>query len=149
MVVIMLTDKYEILKDKLVKHEGISRYAYQDTVGMTTIGVGRNIDAKGGRGLSTDEIFYLLQNDISLVENQLSKYGWFTYLNSVRQEAIIELTFNIGLPRLLEFHNMISALVAKNFSQAARALLDSKWADEVGKNRSQDVAQRLNLGRYL
>ena len=47
---------------QLKVHEGVRDKVYLDTEGIETIGVGRNLKDKG---LSEDEIDYLLQNDIS------------------------------------------------------------------------------------
>jgi lysozyme len=56
------------LIDLLVKHEGIRNKPYEDSVGVLTIGVGRNLDDVG---LSHDEIYYLLKNDIRRCEKEL------------------------------------------------------------------------------
>ena len=53
-------------------HEGVRTHAYKCTASKTTIGVGRNIDVKGGIGLSADEINYLLANDVKRVNAELS-----------------------------------------------------------------------------
>jgi len=49
------------LIDLLVKHEGLRTKPYEDTTGHLSIGVGRNLDSLG---LSHDEIYYMLKNDI-------------------------------------------------------------------------------------
>ena len=46
-------------------HEGRRSHIYTDTVGKLTIGVGRNLT---DRGLSDDEIDYLLANDIKIAK---------------------------------------------------------------------------------
>lgn len=137
------------LINKLVAHEGVKRFAYKDTLGFLTIGCGRVIDSRvAGTGLSIDEIFYLLNNDITKFRKELSKHTWFNKQNAVRQEALIELAFNMGTPNLLKFKNMIASLMMLDYETAVIALVDSKWATQVGKNRVADIRHRLLHGAY-
>ncbi len=90
-----------------------------------------------------------MRNDIDRLYRELSNYSWFKGLNDARQGVIIELAFNIGINGLLGFKRMIAALEPLNPPLAAKEMLDSKWAEQVGKNRSQDMASRMREGRYL
>ena len=94
--------------DKLIEmlkiHEGVETHAYKCSASKITIGVGRNIDPEGGIGLSEDEIDYLLQNDIDRIITELDfEYGWFSELNEARQDAMIDISFNLGQTRLRKF----------------------------------------------
>ena len=51
--------------------------------------------------------------------------------------------FNLGIVKLLKFEKMIKALEQKNYSQAAKEALHSKWASQVGK-RAIDVAVMIS-----
>ena len=94
-----MTDLIEMLK----RHEGVRSKVYMCSAGYETIGVGRNI-AESGLGLSEDEIEYLLNNDIKRVREELEdNYFWFAALNEVRQDAMIDISFNLGLTRLRGF----------------------------------------------
>ena len=53
----------EKLLEMLKRHEGVRSHVYLCSAGYETIGVGRNI-SESGLGLSSDEIDYLLTNDI-------------------------------------------------------------------------------------
>lgn len=136
------------LENKLVEHEGIRKFAYTDTVGKITVGIGRNID-KDGEGLSVDECFYLMRNDIDRRYRVLMQYDWFKMQNDARQGALIELAFNLGINGLLEFKDVIAALNPLNPGAAYKALNDSKWATEVSPARSKDICSRILYGRYL
>jgi len=57
------------LTEMLKRHEGVKTHAYKCSASKITVGVGRNIDPKGGIGLTEDEIDYLLQNDIDSTEH--------------------------------------------------------------------------------
>lgn len=125
-------------------HEGVSHHVYKCPAGYETIGVGRNI-ADSGIGLTDEEIDYLLTNDIERCYKELDVFQWFTDLDEVRQFAIVDMCFNLGLTRLLKFRNMISALENKDYDEAAEQALDSAWASQVG-NRAHTIAAILRTG---
>lgn len=136
------------LSSQIIEHEGMIPYAYQDSLGFWTIGVGRLIDKRKGGKLSLDEIQYLLNNDIKDCWSSLGVYRWFSNQDEVRQGVLVELMFNMGLPNLLGFSKMIAALTIKDYLTAAQELLSSKWAKQVGITRIQNIQHRLLTGTY-
>jgi lysozyme len=138
----MLMDE---LAQRIEVHESLRLFPYTDTVGKLTIGYGRNLQ---DRGLSKAEATYLMMNDLDESRMELIHYDWFNKLDKVRQEVLIELHFNIGLTRLLKFKQMIAYLIIGDYTKAAEQLLDSLWAKQVGRTRSQDMANRLTTGKY-
>jgi lysozyme len=137
----------EKLIAQLKLHEGSRTHAYDCPEGYTTVGVGRNIDPNGGLGLSEDEINYLLRNDIERCYRELDRFSWFMDLDQVRQEALVNMCFNLGLPKLMGFSKMLAALAEGKYALAAAEALDSKWSKQVGK-RSQDIAYMFEVGKY-
>ena len=135
------------LSDQLRIHEGVRTHAYKCSANMITVGVGRNLDENGGIGLSDDEIDYLLENDIKRCKQELVSLSWFPDLDSVRQDAIVNLCFNLGLTRLMGFQNAMGAMAAGDYEKAADEFLDSRWANQVGQ-RSLDVAHMIRTGEY-
>lgn len=136
------------LHDTLKRHEGVRSHAYECSAGYTTIGVGRNIDANGGLGLSDDEVSYLLSNDIARCVAELDKaFPWYSGLDQVRQEAMINLCFNLGMTRLLKFQNALAAMADADYEKAASEFLDSRWATQVG-GRAGEVASMIRAGAY-
>ncbi len=138
--------------DKLIemlrRHEGVEHKVYLDTEGLETIGVGRNISATG-LGLSDDEVDYLLQNDITRVEDELDRaFPWFSDLDDARRDAMISLGFNLGLPRLLKFKNALASMSEGSFDEAADHFLDSKWAIQV-KGRAIELTDMIRSGDYV
>lgn len=129
-------------------HEGVKSHAYKCTAGKTTIGVGRNIDADGGMGLSEDEIDYLLSNDVERVKAELEReFDWFKWLCAARSDAMINICFNLGMPRLKLFKNALSAMAAGDYELAATEFLDSRWARQVG-DRALTIAGMIQTGVY-
>lgn len=134
------------LADQLVIHEGCKLSAYQDSLGYWTIGIGRLIDERKGGGITTEEAFYLLSRDIDRALEDARKLPFFEQLSAVRQNAIVELVFSMGLPTLKEFRRMLAALTARNYDKAAVELKDSKWAGQVGPTRSGRLIRMIQEG---
>ena len=135
------------LVEQLKRHEGIRTHAYQCTANMTTVGVGRNIDEDGGLGLSIDEIEFLLENDIRRCKQELFALPWFPEIDSVRQDALINMCFNLGMTRLLGFKNALTAMSVGDYDLAADEFMDSRWAKQVG-SRADEVCEMIRSGNY-
>jgi len=118
-------------------------HPYIDTAGKLTIGYGRNLD---DRGISQAEADFLFDNDFANCQRELSDCDWYRDQPEGVQAALINMCFNLGLPRLKGFKRMIAALEAKNYTLAALEALDSKWATQVGQ-RAKDVAVMLREGK--
>ncbi len=135
------------LKKMLKRHEGVKTHAYEDHLGLTTIGVGRCL-AEGSLGLSEEEIDFLLDNDVSRCRKELtSEYEWFDDLDGVRREALIDLSFNIGQTRLRGFVKALGHMADGNYTEASKEFYDSKWATQVG-DRALEICQMIESGEY-
>ena len=140
------------MRDKLIEmlkvHEGVETYAYKCSENKTTIGVGRNVDKAGGLGLSDDEVDYLLQNDIDRVVSELdSEYYWFSDLDDVRQDAMTDISFNLGQTRLRAFKKALSAMSEGDWDEAADQFMDSRWSEQVGI-RAKNLTEMIRSGSY-
>ena len=133
------------LREMIKRHEGVETHAYKCSQNKTTIGVGRNIDPNGGIGLSEAEIDYLLNNDINRCIGELSGFVWFPDLNQERQNAIIDMVFNLGITRFKGFKNAIDAMSKSDFDTAADEFYDSRWAKQVG-NRAIEICEMIRKG---
>ncbi len=144
-------DNMEPLKEQLILHEGLKLNAYKCPAGKWTIGVGRNLEANP---LSKDEVLEVLkevgiteeiairwlEKKIRQVKRQLANYEWYTSQSEIRRRVLIDMAFNLGVTGLLSFQNMIGALEVGNYEAAAKEMLESRWAEQVGKR-----AERLAL----
>jgi lysozyme len=114
----------------LLKHEGLKLFVYNDTQGIPTIGVGRNLR---DRGLTKDEAMYLLANDIKDFSGKLSRaLPWYDALPQDAKNVLLDMVFNLGLGGLLGFHDTLALIQAGKYIAASEAMLKSKWADQVG-----------------
>lgn len=127
---------------ELSRDEGRKLKPYIDTVGKTTIGVGRNLTDVG---ISDAECDALLQNDIGRAVAWLDRnLPWWRGLDPVRQRVIVNMAFNMG-GGLLTFVNTLAAMKRGDYAAAADGMLASKWANQVGA-RAQRLAQMMRTG---
>lgn len=139
----------EKLLEMLKRHEGVEHHIYRCSAGFLTLGAGRNVDPRGGLGLSDDEVDYLLENDIARVIKELSsEYPWFNDLDDVRKDAMIDISFNLGATRLRGFKKALAAMAVADHTLAAKEFLDSKWSRDV-KGRAHELASMIETGEYL
>lgn len=133
------------LAEQLTRDEGSRRFPYKDTVGKTTIGVGRNLDDVG---VSTDEISLMLQNDIQRATDALqATFPWTSGLDEVRRGAMVNMAFNMGIHGLAGFRDFLGKMQAGNWNAAAGAMLDSQWAQQVGP-RAQRLSIQIETGEW-
>jgi len=134
------------LEDMLIRHEGLKLKAYRCTAGKLTIGIGRNLD---DNGITEAEARMMLQYDIQVAKVRLVKYKWYVDLNDARKDVIVDMVFNLGLPRFLGFKKTIKFLEAQDYAGAAEEILDSEWASQVGEERSLELSAMLLTGKYV
>ena len=152
--------------DKLIEHEGMVLTVYQDTLGIDTIGIGRNLKDRGispeelaymdipnmaivyTEGISEADARYLAMNDIKIVENELSQvHKCVDNLDAVRQLILMDMAFNMGVPRLCKFKKMWNAIHEGNFDAASLEMMDSRWARQVG-SRARKLSDAMKSGEF-
>jgi len=131
------------LKIQITSEEGRKGKLYPDTLGIPTIGIGRNLRDVG---LSEDEIDYLFQNDLARVKRDIERnMPWVFNLDEVRVRVFYDLVFNMGITRLLGFHNALAASREGNWDKAADEFRNSLWDKEVG-GRAPKLETMLRTG---
>ena len=134
------------LREQLVRDEGgYQAFVYNDSVGIPTIGVGRNV-SKSGPGLTIYEMDLMLNNDIAKYTIEVLKaIPIASTIDVVRLEVLVNMAFNLGIAGLLKFPKFLAALKAANYDLAAAEMLNSKWAQQVG-GRATRLSQQMILG---
>lgn len=133
----------EALVSQLIADEDLRLKPYRDSVGKLTIGIGRNLDDVG---LSQDEAMYLLANDLRRTYGEVAgALPYFAKLNDARQNVLLNMAFNMGLAGLLGFKVFLGYVALGQFDHAADAMLQSKWARQVGA-RATRLAQIMRTG---
>lgn len=144
----MLTLDADKLRASLKQHEGYRKFPYVDSSEhhFITIGVGRNLST---RGLSGDEIDYLLNNDIvTAIDSLCAAFPWLEKLpslNDVRKRAFAEISFNLGIPALQGFYQALEAAQKEDWSACALAFKNSRWDLQVG-HRAKDLEDMIETG---
>jgi len=133
------------IKELLIRHEGLKFKPYLCTSGKLTIGVGRNLDSKG---ITKEEALYLLENDIEETKKYLETFAFWSRLNDARKDALIDFCFNVGFGTFVKFKKMILALEYSDYKKASEELLDSKYAQQVGK-RAYELAYMIETGLHI
>jgi len=132
-------DVISIAKATLKKHEGFSGVPYKCTANKTTIGYGRNLEAKP---LTENEAMYLLENDIVECVQDLRTFSYWPKLSDTQQAGLVNLRFNLGPAGYRTFKMMGKALEIGDYTEAAYQILNSKYHDQVGK-RAEEVAKMV------
>jgi lysozyme len=152
--------------DKLIEHEGLVLTVYKDSLGIDTIGIGRNLKDRGisreeldyldipnmevvyEHGISEADARYLALNDIAIVENELCRvHPCVEEMDSVRQLVLMDMAFNMGVPRLCKFKKMWNAVHEENFEAASLEMMDSRWARQVG-GRAKKLSDAMKTGEF-
>ena len=133
------------LMAQLRRHEGVRTTVYFDSEGVATVGCGHNLES---RPLSQAVIDLMLTEDVAATEQGVfAVLPRVADLSSARQGAIYNLAFNVGVAGLLGFSKMLAAIWEERWRDAARELLDSKYATQVGP-RATELAVQLETDQW-
>jgi lysozyme len=132
------------LLEELRRDEGLRTKPYRCTAGKLTIGIGRNLDDVG---ITVPEALELARHDVERVVLDLNRaLPWWKELpGDARQRVLVNMGFNLGVPGLLEFRNTLGLVKAGRYTEAAGAMLASKWARQVGP-RAVRLAAMMRTG---
>lgn len=151
------------LIDQLILHEGMVLKVYQDHLGIDTVGVGRNLIDRGitdgelafmnvlrsdiyEQGITEANARFLLANDIDIVEEELlNAHRCIEWLDDVRIRVVLDMAFNMGVPRLCKFKKMWGHIHEKAYPAASLEMLDSRWAGQVGQ-RATRLSEAMRTG---
>jgi lysozyme len=142
--------------DLIIIDEGFRGEPYLDTVNKWTVGIGRNLDDKGlsvaelrslfsRQPMTRDFARLLLSNDVEEIEDDLrAALPWFDQLDEARQYVLVNMGM-MGVKRLMGFKLMLAAMQIGDWQEAARELMSSKYATQVGK-RAERLANVMRTG---
>ena len=134
----------EAFERHLIWAEGYRKKPYRCTAGKLSIGVGRNLE---DRGLSDDEMLYLMRNDMNEAVRAAATLGYWSELNEARQLVVADMVFNLGLAGWLEFRRANAALAAGDYARAAEEMQDSRWYEQVGR-RAKRLVEAMRTGEW-
>ena len=165
--------EHEIIKDLKVE-EGFRSKPYKDTQGKWTVGFGRNLTGRAltveehtllfpesdgyplsintmvillkQRPMTVEQALILLKNDLEICKKDaITVYGdrWLSFPRDIKV-SVLDLLFNLGLPRYLGFKKHIKALELGDYDEAAHQILNSRAYKQLPK-RYQIIADRIRM----
>lgn len=127
------------------RFEGLRLKPYTCPAGKLTIGYGHNLE---DNGITEDIAVRLLDADLQAAEREVrQRFTHFYKLNEARQFVLVDMAFNMGIAKLMTFKKMFAALAKDEYPTAAKEMLNSKWARQVG-NRAKVLSEIMKSGEY-
>ena len=127
--------------------------AYRDSLGVLSIGYGFNLEAGCtpkwliiADGITRAQATALLDLKLAGALQDARTFTWFASLTPPRQDAIVEMLYQLGLSRFRGFGRMIAALKARDYAQASLEILNSRWARVQTPGRAQRIAATIRTG---
>jgi GH24 family phage-related lysozyme (muramidase) len=148
---------FDEILDFIKKHEGVRNITYKDTLGIPTVGIGFNLlrpDAKSilnqvgldynkvlnkQQELSDEQVKDIFKITLSIAYKDAKK--WIPAFDALPKNiklAVLDLSFNLGYPRLSKFVKTREHITRGDYNSAAMELQKSKWATQVGQ-RAQSL----------
>lgn len=123
------------------RHEGYRQDIYLDTVGVPTGGYGHAFHL--GSSLPQQVWCQIFYHDY---QQAVRDYEVLDLdLDPVRRGVVLDMLFNLGLPRLLKFKNTLGAIRAGDWEAAARGMENSKWYGQV-RQRAVELVRMMRTG---
>lgn len=150
----------QALLTELTRDEGERLAPYHDSRGYLTTGIGRCLDTRpfspeechiiGHDGrcqpITADQARWLLGRDLESTLADLDRdLPWWRMLSGVRQRVLANMAYNLGTGKLTGFVNTLKAVREKRWDDAARLMLASRWARQVGQ-RAVRLAEMMRKG---
>lgn len=151
---------------KLIEEfEGCRLTAYQDIVGVWTIGYGHINDVKKGMAITREQAEHFLMQDVKAAEKNVSSFDNKYHWNQNQFDALVSFAFNIGSinqltangtrsisqisEKILAYNKAGGKVVEglKRRRKAEKLLFDRPTSDSALKNEntsSEEYVQKLN-----
>jgi lysozyme len=140
------------LREQLKIDEGVKYEIYKDHLGYDTFGIGHLVvkeDSEFGKPVGTkvseDRVNEVFEKDVQkMIKEAKILFSNFDSLPEEVQQVIVNMTFNMGRPRLSNFKKFISYINESKWEEASKEMLNSAWAKQVGK-RAQRLSDRIKV----
>lgn len=134
-----------------VAHEGFREHPYKDRNGIS-VGYGYSLTKnplhlskaqlrKLSKGITKKEAEQLTAQVLTKLDTELSDMAWYTGLNTKERYVTLDMAYNLGINGVSKFKRALH-YIGSNNDRAAKELLNSKWARQVG-SRATDLAATL------
>jgi len=130
------------LKESIKTEEGLSLEAYKDSRGYLTVGYGHLLAE--GSTIPREAAEIIFDADFEQAATDYLKLG--LDLDPIRRAALIDMIFNMGLPRVRRFVHFLAYLREKNWIKAAIELMDSDYARQLPERAKRNRKRILGWG---
>lgn len=144
---------------QLKRQEGLRLAAYADSLGILTIGYGHNCESSPVPGVSNTGDTITLEEAERIFSDDLFKSAvilghtlpWLRLIAPARQAVLVNMAFNMSIGNQLDgtglmgFRRMLKAVQTGDYVTAAREMLDSRWATQVGP-RARELSRQMESG---
>lgn len=146
----------EHLDAELELEEGDRSLIYDDATGKTfkkgdtlqgnlSVGIGINLMVP----FDPAELAFLEQFRIAKVQKALGAYPWYVAQDDVRQVAIADIAYNVGVAGLLHWPRFLSFMAAKDYPAAVQEIRsDALWLSQVGAARAGRLETMIETGQW-
>jgi lysozyme len=126
--------------------EGLRLKAYQDHLGIWTIGYGTNLQVLE---ISEELAEQWLEDKWEYCKAAAAQIPGYDALNADRKDVIHSMIYQMGFNGVKRFKDMWAAIVLFDFEAAAEAMSDSRWyRDPKTQDRANRMAVRMAEGRW-
>lgn len=135
--------------------EGFREKPYMCSEGYPTVGTGIRIGPKGAdlknyeftvpREVDAVWLHSILNSTMKgmLMNERIAKA--MNVLDEARTAVLVSMAYQMGVAGLAQFKNALYLVETKQFEEAAKAMLDSKWARQT-PNRAKRHAEQMRSG---
>lgn len=129
----------EKAKKMLLLDEGLKFKPYYCTAGKLSIGYGHNLDDVG---ISQKIADIMLEEDLQIAQKTCGKIFGNLFLSWSENQRLgwINLAFNLGQSRLLQFKSTIRAARINDWAEVEKGLRASLWFRQVGKRAERVIS---------
>jgi len=133
------------LEEMVARHEGFRSRPYRCTAGKLTIGYGINLE----NGISEMEAHILLRMRLETIVVALNdRLSWFVDIGEDRQNVLADMAYQLGITGLMKFKKFLALCEQKEWTEASKEMLRSKWATEDTPGRANELSQIIKSGGF-
>ena len=139
--------KVDPIADMIKKHEGCRLKLYSCPAGKMTVGYGRNIE---DNGITQEEADLMFLRDYEHAKADAILFVGTEHwpdLSHARQAVLIDMAFNLGNLKLMQFKGFRKALQEERWQGAAMHMRSSLWATQV-KGRALRLIKMMERGEW-
>lgn len=138
---------YDHIKEEIIKHEGKINKIYKDHLGNATFGVGHLVlptdNLEEGVEYDDTTIMEYFERDFDQALHDARSFIKEESINPVAFGCVINMAYQLGLPRLLKFKNFQYHLNKNDYVSASEEMLNSVWAKKQTPNRANELAETM------